>query len=181
MGKTNHGYNTPGYITASLQPIAGAGTDRRVWGIPLNGVWIPFFLATNTQGNTAIASEALGAPLRLQREDDGTPKFSKTGRPVIRVVKALADQVRIVRDNHIAGYLSFVSDVRKANPEQFQAQVEAAQKAGEPITRKDDQCLADYLDAKAEAAAEKVEAEAKKVVAEANATMADAEKELVPA
>ena len=79
---------TPSYISALLKPMPCKGTDRRAWSIPLQGVWIPFFTATNTAGETAIAAEALGAPLRLQRNPDGTPKFGNTGRPVIRVVKA---------------------------------------------------------------------------------------------
>ncbi len=66
-----------GYVAALLQPLKNTQGDRRVWSIPLNGVWIPFFTATNVAGETAIPAEALGAPVRLQREQDGTPKFRK--------------------------------------------------------------------------------------------------------
>ena len=126
-----------------------------MWSIPLQGVWIPFFTATNTAGETAIDAETLGAPLRLQREKDGTPRFSKTGRPVIRVVKELSDQIRIVRENFAFGLLSYADTVQKARPKEYKAQVDASRKAGEPITQKDAVDLAEYLASmKAEAVAE---------------------------
>ena len=105
--------NTPGYVSALLKPAPGRGSDRRVWSIELQGVWIPFFTATNTAGETAIPHEALGAPLRLQREQDGTPRFTKSGRPVIRVVKELSDQIRIVRDNFSYGLLQYAGNILK--------------------------------------------------------------------
>ena len=43
-------------------------------------------------GDTAIPSEALGAPLRLGYNKDGTVKFSNSGKPVIRVAKELIGQ-----------------------------------------------------------------------------------------
>ena len=69
--KTNT--NTPGYISALLQPRPERAADRRVWSIPVFGVWVPFFTATNTAGETHLSAEALGAPVRLAREKDGTP------------------------------------------------------------------------------------------------------------
>ena len=163
---------TPGYIAALLQPRPAKATDRRAWSIPVFGVWVPFFTTTNTEGQTHISAEALGAPLRLQREQDGTPRFSKTGRPVIRVAREQSEQVRIARDNTILGYLAYADTVRKAYPEQFKAQVEAAQKAGRPIAEKDASDLSEYLKLMAEA-----QAEAQKP-AEADTLSA---KELVPA
>ena len=159
--------STPGYISALLQPMPGRGTDRRAWSIPLQGVWIPFFTATNTAGETAIPAEAMGAPLRLIRQPDGTPKFSQTGRPVIRVVKELSDQIRIVRENFTAGLLSYTETVRKSMPDEFKAQVEAAHKAGEPIAQKDVSDLDEYL-------------ELVKAAAVAEAEAAVAEKEAMP-
>ena len=137
---------TPSYISALLKPMPGKGTDRRAWSIPLQGVWIPFFTATNTAGETAIAAEALGAPLRLQRNPDGTPKFGNTGRPVIRIVKELSDQIRIVRDNFTAGLLNYAASVQKSMPAEYKAQVEACQKAGMPITTRDYTDLTEYLE-----------------------------------
>ncbi len=85
---------TPSYIAALLQPQPSKPTGRKVWSIDLETVWLPFLTATNVVKATAIPSEALGAPLRLQYEDDGEVKFSKTGRPVVRVAKEIADQVK---------------------------------------------------------------------------------------
>lgn len=187
------------YIVSLLTPRPGKAADRKVWSVELFGVWLPFFTATNAQGVSSIPAEALGAPLRLQKEQDGTPKFSKSGRPILRVVRELSDQVRIVRENFVAGLLSYTDAVRKAMPAEFKAQLEANYKAGEPIAQRDITDLNDYLKAVAEAkaaeAAAKAEAEApvaEGVVAEAEAVVADApkgkrakkpqeDKELVPA
>jgi len=135
---------TPGYVSALLRPIPGQATDRKVWSIPLAGVWQPFFTATNAAGETAIPAEALGNPLRLALEKDGTPKFSTSGRPVFRVAKELADQVRIVKDNFVAGLMAYTESVAKGMPAQFKSQVDAALKAGEPLAQKDADTLADY-------------------------------------
>ena len=143
---------TPSYISGLLKPMPERATDRRVWSVPLQGVWLPFFTATNVAGETALSAEVLGAPLRLQREKDGTPRFSKTGRPVIRVVKDLSDQVRLVRDNFIAGLLHYAETVRKNMPAEYKAQVEVARQAGEPIVQKDMTDLTNYMAAVAEAA-----------------------------
>ena len=72
---------TPQYIKALLKPNGTKPAGRRVWSIDLESVWLPFFTATNTMGDTALAAESLGAPLRLAYDPDGTPKFSKSGRP----------------------------------------------------------------------------------------------------
>ncbi len=137
--------DTPQYVSALLQPIPGRSSDRRVWSIPLAGVWCPFFTATNAAGETAVPAEALGNPLRLALDKDGTPKFSSTGRPVFRVAKDLADQVRIVRDNFVAGLMAYTDTVSKGMTAQYKAQVEAAMKAGEPHAQKDADNLADYI------------------------------------
>ena len=68
----------PGYIAALLQPQSSKPTGRKVWSIDLETVWLPFFTATNVTKATAIPADALGAPLRLQYEDDGEVKFSNT-------------------------------------------------------------------------------------------------------
>ena len=144
---------TPTYISNLLKPMPdNKTTDRKVWSVPLNGVWVPFFLATNTVGETAIAADALGAPLRLQREQDGTPRFGRTGKPVVRVVKDLAEQVKLVRENFIAGLINYAHSVRKAMPAEFDSQVKAAHEAGDPIAQKDVADLTAYYEAVAEAA-----------------------------
>ena len=147
-----------------LRPITPKGTDRRAWSIPLGGVWLPFFTATNTTGQTHISHEALGAPLRLAREKDGTPKFSEKGTPVVRVVKELGDQVRIVRENFAAGLAAHAEAVKMAMPDEYNAQVEAAHKAGGPVQESDMKALQDYMAAKAKAQAD-AQADARVLVA----------------
>jgi len=88
-------------------------------------------------GDTAIPSDALGAPLRLAYNADGSVKFSKTGRPVTKVAKELADSVRLVRDNFTAGLLAYANSVITDNPDGYKAQIESARVAGEPIIAKD--------------------------------------------
>ena len=97
---------TPNYVKTLLEPSTRKTASRKVWSIDLEGVWLPFFTATNVQGQTAISRDVLGAPLRLAKEKDGTVKFSTTGRPVIRVAKELSDQIRMVRENFTASLVS---------------------------------------------------------------------------
>jgi len=76
--------DTPNYIRALLIPTNGSKPRaRRVWGIDLETIWLPFFTATNVMGDTAIPADAMGAPLRLGYNADGSVKFSKTGRPFV--------------------------------------------------------------------------------------------------
>ncbi len=146
-------FNVPPYISNLLKPPASTpSNDRKVWSMPLNGVWLPFFTATNVTGTSAISADVLGAPLRLAREKDGTPKFSSKGKPVIRVVKELSDQIKIVRENYMAGLVQFAATVQKAMPEEYKAQVKAAHEAGAPIMDKDVEDLTVYMEALAEAA-----------------------------
>ena len=173
------------YIASLLQPIPERGSDRKVWSIPLAGVLVPFFTATNAAGDTAIPSESLGCPLRLAREKDGTPRFSATGRPVVRVVKDISDQVRIMRDNLISGLMAYTDTVRKGVPDQYKAQVEANHKAGTPLAQKDADDLNDHiatLMAKAEAEADsKTINEALATAGNGHGVPSDTDKVLVPA
>jgi len=142
---------TPNYIKSLLMPNGKKSRGRRVWSIDLETVWLPFFTATNTMGDTAIPADALGAPLRLAYDQDGSVKFSKTGRPVTKVAKDIADNVRLVRDNFTASLLSYANGVITENPEGYKAQVEQARQAGEPIVNRDrqnlDQAIAKMRDA----------------------------------
>lgn len=138
---------TPSYISALLQPIPGRGTDRRVWSIPLMGVWVPFFTATNATGETAMPAEVLGAPLRLARDKDGSIRFSPSGRPVLKVERELSEQIRMVRDNFTAGLLAYADTIRKGMPNEYKAVVEASARAGEPIMARDMADLADLAPA----------------------------------
>ena len=124
---------TPSYIKSLLIPNGKKPAGRRVWSIDLETVWLPFLTATNTMGDTHIAPDALGAPLRLNYNQDGSVKFSKSGRPVIAVSKELAQNVRLVRENFVAGLQDYANAVVTENPDGYKAMVVMAGKAGEPI------------------------------------------------
>jgi len=152
---------TPTYIKSLLIPNGKKPAGRRVWGIDLETIWLPFFTATNVQGDTAIPADALGAPMRLAYNADGSVKFSKTGRPVTKVVRDIADSVRLVRDNFTAGLLAYANQVITDNPDDYKAQVETARVAGEPILSKDRANLDKALAKAMEEAIAEAEAKAK--------------------
>ncbi len=178
--------DTPSYIKSLLTPSTKKPQGRRVWSIDLESVWLPFFTATNTMGDTAIPSQAIGCPLRLGYDKAGAVRFSQAGRPVIRVAKEISDSIRLVRDNFTANLLSYAGSVMENNAEGYKTQLELAQKAGLPIYQYDNNQLNLALKAKAEAEA-KVVTEAVSVAEahEANENEAGKPKsrkrELVPA
>ncbi len=132
---------TPNYIRNLLMPSSKSPTGRRVWSIDLETVWLPFFTATNTMGDTAIPADALGCPIRLAYDKDGSVKFSKTGRPVSKVAKPLSDSVTLVRQNFVANLQDYAQQVADGKQEEYAHQVELAQKAGKPIIAHDRQEL----------------------------------------
>jgi len=154
--------DTPNYIKALLIPNGHKPKGRKVWSIDLETVWLPFYTATNTMGETHLSPDALGAPLRLAFDADGSVKFSKTGRPVVRVAKELSDNIRLVRENFSASLISYASGVIAENPDGYKEQVDTARQAGEPIVRKDNEKLQQAL-------AKKVEQELAEAKAEAQA------------
>lgn len=129
--------NTPQYIKNLLLPTTKAPQGRRVWSIDLESVWLPFFTATNTMGDTAIPQDALGAPLRLAYDKDGSVKFSANGRPVTRVAKPISDTVSLVRENFVANLKNYASQVAESQPDDYSKQVELQREAGEPIIQLD--------------------------------------------
>jgi hypothetical protein len=129
--------DTPNYIKSLLLPNGRKPAGKRVWSIDLEMVWLPFFTATNTMGDTAIPADCIGAPIRLGYAPDGSVKFSKSGRPVTKVVKEVADSVRLVRENFVAGLLSYANTVATDNPEGYKAQIATAREAGQPIIAND--------------------------------------------
>ena len=150
---------TPNYIKSLLVPNGHKKTgDRRVWGIELAGVWLPFLVATNTTGDTSIPADAIGAPLRLAFNADGSVKFTKTGRPQFKVVKEVADTVKLVKENFVAGLVAHANAVANDNPEGYQAQLDIAKEASAPIIAHDKQKLDSAI---AERMAQAVEQEAK--------------------
>ncbi len=135
--KGGHRMESPQYVKSLLMPNGKRPAGRRVWSIDLETVWLPFFHATNLMGETVIASDALGAPLRLAYSPDGSVKFSKTGRPVTKVVKNLSDNIRLVRENFTASLQTYANEVITDNPDGYKAQIEQARQAGEPIVNRD--------------------------------------------
>ncbi len=152
---------TPSYVKALLIRNGKKPAARKAWSIDLETVWLPFFTATNTMGDTAIPSDALGAPLRLAYNPDGSVKFSKAGRPVTKVAKELADNVRLVRENFTAGLQGYANMVITQNPEGYKAEVERARKAGEPSLAHDKANLDEAIQKSIEAKLAEVEATAK--------------------
>lgn len=136
---------TPSYIKSLLKPNGSKPQGRKVWSVDLETVWLPFFTATNTTGDTQITPDALGAPIRLAYNQDGSVKFSKSGRPVTTVAKELALNVRLVRENFTAGLQAYANAVITENSEGYRAMVEMARKAGNPIIANDRRKLDDAL------------------------------------
>jgi hypothetical protein len=158
--------DTPNYIKSLLVPTTKKPQGEKVWSIDLESVWLPFFTATNTMGDTAIPSDALGCPLRLAYDKAAVVRFSQAGRPVIRVAKEISDNVRLVRDNFTANLINYAGEVMNQNTEAYKKQLELASKAGEPIFQHDRVELSKALEAQAIAQAQAVadakqEAEAK--------------------
>jgi len=151
---------TPSYIKSLLMPNGRKPAGRKAWSIDLETVWLPFFTATNTAGETHIPVDALGCPLRLAYDADGSVRFSKTGGPINKVAKDLADTIRMVRENFSAGLLGYTEQVVARDKAGYKAQVELARKAGEPILTKDRANLEKAIAKAMEDALAKAEAEA---------------------
>jgi len=129
--------DSPQYIKNLLLPNAKSPQGRRVWSIDLETVWLPFFTATNTMGDTAIPSDALGSPIRLAYDKDGSVKFSKSGRVVSRVVKPISDSVTLIRQNFVANLQQYSEQVATDRQEDYAKQIEMATIAGKPIIAHD--------------------------------------------
>ena len=129
--------NTPDYIKALLVPPTSGGASRRAWSIDVETTWVPFFTATNVMGETQLPDEVLGAPIRLAKSPDGDVRFTKTGRPIMRVAPELNAQIGIVRENFVAGLQAYTGSVMEERPDAYGVQVAAQQSAGNPLTEQD--------------------------------------------
>ena len=175
---------SPQYIKTLLKPNGSKPQGRKVWSVDLETVWLPFFTATNVTGDTHIPNEALGAPLRLAYELDGSVKFSNTGRPVIRVAKELQDNIKLVRENFIAGLTAFTQTVIDNRLDDYKAHVDESQQAGMPIVERDKQALDSALIEMASKVAHEAEVQLEaqaETEAEAKPKAKAREKELVTA
>ena len=174
--------DTPNYIKNLLMPTPKTAQARRVWSIDLETVWLPFFTATNTMGDTAIPSDALGAPIRLAYEKDGSVKFSKTGRPVSKVAKPIGDSVTLIRQNFVANLVDYAEQVLASKQEEYAHQVELAQNAGKPIIAHDKAELDKAIQLQIEEALRQAQCEREEAEAQQEATAQasqEADKELV--
>ena len=128
---------TPNYIKSLLLPSSKSPRGRKVWSIDLETVWLPFLTSTNLMKETAIPLDALGAPIRLSYDKDGSVKFSKTGRPVSRVAKPISDSVTLIRQNFVANLQQYAEQVATDRQEDYAKQIEQATIAGKPIIAHD--------------------------------------------
>jgi hypothetical protein len=154
---------TPEYVMQLLKPAAKKSGERKVWSVGLQTVWIPFFTATNVEGVTSVPREALGAPLRLAKDKDGSVKFSKSGKPILRVAPELGDHIRIVRENFVTGLIDHAAAVIKDNPEGYEVEVNACREAGVPINETAKEDIQDAVNRILEAAKAKKTSKREKV------------------
>ena len=151
---------TPNYIKSLLLPTTKSPRGRRVWSIDLETVWLPFLTATNTMGDTAIPSDALGCPIRLAYDKDGSVKFGKTGRPVSRVAKPISDSVTLIRQNFVANLQQYAEQVATDRQKDYAKQIEIATMAGRPIIAHDTAELDKAIQLQLEEAMRQAQAEA---------------------
>ena len=128
---------TPSYIKQLLMPNGKSKAGRRVWSVDLETVWLPFFHATNVMGDTALPSEALGAPIRLSYDKDGAVKFGRTGRPQTKVAKDITQTVTLIRENMVANLQDYSQQVAEGKQSEYKQSVTKSIKAGKPILDKD--------------------------------------------
>ena len=128
---------SPDEIRALLVPPTSGGSSRRAWSIDVESTWVPFFTATNVMGETTLPEEVLGAPIRLAKSPDGDVRFTKTGRPIMRVAPELNAQIGIVRENFVAGLQAYTGSVMEERPDAYGLQVAANQDAGNPLVEQD--------------------------------------------
>ena len=143
-------------VTHMVTPQLKRDGDKRAWSISVENTWVPFFMASNVKGETQIPYDVLGAPIRLAKNEDGTIKFSKAGRPMTRVHPVLAEQVKVCQEKYVADLQGFAGNVARELPDEYRAAVEFAQRAAVPVLEQMDQDVTDYL---AELEAQKIASE----------------------
>jgi hypothetical protein len=143
---------TPTYIKTLLMPSpVKAPQGRRVWSIDLETVWLPLFLATNTNGDSAIPHDALGAPIRLGYAKDGSVKFRANGRPATVVAKEVRTAVSLIRENFVATLKDYTHGVAEGLPDEYARQIQMCQDAGAPLVAHDKAQLEKAIQAQNEA------------------------------
>ncbi|MBE0481374.1 MAG: hypothetical protein IBX68_10405 [Dehalococcoidia bacterium] len=151
------------YVLSLVKPNGAKPKGRKVWSIDIETVWLPFFTATNTEGKSNLPHAALGAPLRLQYHGDGTVKFNdRTGRPVIKVASELNDAVKLVRENMVAGLISYAGHVQNKRTDDYREQLRLNVQAGKPIVEYDTAKLREAEAARAESELQEMLSEAER-------------------
>lgn len=141
----NSNGKTPSFIQALVTPGPGSQASRKSWSIELE-TWQGFFTATNTMGDTNISPETLGAPLRLATDSDGMVRYTKNGRPSMRVAPELSQQIKVVRENFAASLVHYTGTVMEEQSDAYAAQVERNQQAAAPLMESDAKLLQDDMD-----------------------------------
>lgn len=124
---------TPNYIKNLLTPTVSKAQSRKIWSVDLETVWLPFFTATNVMGDTVIPLDALGHPLRLGHNKDGSVKFNKSGRPVTTIAKPISQAVTLVRENFVASLQDYSNKVATERENEWNELVKRAIDSGKPI------------------------------------------------
>jgi hypothetical protein len=170
---------TPNYIKSLLMPTSKSPRGRKVWSVDLEQTWLPFLTATNLMGETAIPLDALGCPIRLSYDKDGSVRFGRTGRPVTKVAKPISDTVSLIRENFVANLNQYAENVASTRKNDYANLVASAIKSGQPIKDKDEAELSKAVQLQIEEVMR--EAQAEKVEAKAEAPAEIKQKEAVPA
>ncbi len=159
------------YFKAMVTPGSPKASSRKAWSIDVESVWVPFYTALKADpgANFHISDDALGAPLRLAKTKDGEVRFSKDGRPVMRIAKELNDQITVYRENQVAGMQAYIGMIQEEHSDAYREQVLASQRAAVPIVEQAEQDVAQAV-REAEAILEQLEGNATPVPSENPAT-----------
>lgn len=137
---------SPSYISALVTPGPGSNSGKKSWSVDVESVWVPFFTATNAMGDTNIAPEVLGAPIRLAVDKAGAVRYTPNGRPSMRVSPELSQHIRVVRENFVASLMNYTGTVIEENGDAYRSQVEANQAAATPLLEQDTKMLQEEMD-----------------------------------
>jgi len=131
-------------------------------------------------GDTTIPLDALGCPIRLAYDKDGSVRFSKSGRVVSRVAKPISDSVTLIRQNFVANLQQYAEQVATERQEDYAKVIEQATIAGKPIKSHDRVELDKAIQLQLEEAMRQAQEEATPEATEATPEATEA-KELVTA
>jgi len=125
------------YVSGLFAPVQKKATGKKSWGFDLETFWLPLLHASNINGDTAIAKDVLGFPVRVVRDKDGEVKFNQNGRITTRIHKDITDQVKAVQSNFQAEAMGYITAVQQENPEAWSAAIESSLEAGRPVAERE--------------------------------------------